>query len=131
MPDLKTELSKVPAMALSTPKAGPAPAVITRSQQTCSPIFLRKLTDEVGLIAEVGRMLGLSPSGIATSLGRDKVSVVTEIAAKLTLQEIERKKAGKSSETAQDRVVLARVPSSKWAALKTVADAMGIDFKEV
>lgn len=131
MPDLKTELSKVPTIGASAPKAEPAKAPITRTQQTCTPVHLRKLVDEVGLMTEVGRMLGLSGSGIATSLGRNKVSVVTEVAAMLTYQDLQRKKAGKVAETAQDRVVMARVPPAKWAALKTVADAMGIEFKEV
>ena len=123
MPDLKTELSKVTAVA-------PQPTLPTETDKkrenrrvTASPVFVRKLADKFGNV-ETGRLLGYSASGISNVVqGRDEIGATAEYLAERIWREMEQKG---EAELPSDQLYIVRVTPDKVEAYTAVCMAMGI-----
>lgn len=126
MADLKTELqTKVVNGVMRAPDAPkPKDEPLTRSRMTCTPVHVIELVERMGSIAQAAPLIGYTPSGLASSLGKEVIGATAEIAAEGVLREMDRKQGIQTA--AKSHMLLVKVPSDKADALLTVFAAMGI-----
>ena len=105
------------------PKSEPARKAPTF--QRTKPVAVKQLNEEKGN-TKAAEMLGVSPSGLSTMIGRDDVSVTIEKLAELIIlnggQTLNRQKA---------RIIVVRVPADKAEVVNTFHAALGLKSMSV
>lgn len=127
MPDLKTELSKVTAVAAPQPTRSTEPVKKRENRRvTASPVFVRKLAEKLGNV-ETGRLLGYSASGISNvTQGRDEIGATAEYLAERIWREIQHEEPN-----ARDRTFIVKVRSDKADGFRAMCNAMDLSTIDV
>lgn len=141
MPDMQTEMKKVvgekddnmPKTARAVPqveqKQTNAPQGekkrVQRHRVVGSVAPLIELVHILGSQAAAAHAIGLTPSGINSLMAHNSCSKSVEIAATLTLKEIERRRR-KPEAAPTTRVILLRVPADKHSAVVVMCEALGV-----
>lgn len=128
MSKIAEQLGKLGVNAGPSASCDARPATSKRkapSFQRTKPVAVKQLNEDKGN-AKAAEMLGVTPSGLSTMIGRDDVSVTIEKLAEMIILN-----GGQSLNRQKARIIVVRVPADKAEVVNTFHAALGLKSMSV